>query len=148
MSRLYRGRQVLLGRVALGVLCIVLSAGCTEVEHRHEEQRSIPYLTSDSRHPIPLSPSAGKEHRAVMLQHLETIQVIVNALVEEDYELARGLTELHLGFFMHRLAKASQPSENFPPAYHDLAMAHQCGGGRVGEDHPHERPEADLAAVQ
>ena len=126
MSRLYRGRQILLGRVALGVLCIALSTGCSEAERRHDEQPSIPYLTSESRHPIPLSPSAGKEHRAVMLQHLETIQVIVNALVDEDYELARGLTELHLGFFMHRLAKASQPSENFPPAYHDLAMAHNA----------------------
>ncbi len=60
-----------------------------------------------------------------MLQHLETIQVIVNALVEEDYELAKGLTESHLGFFMHRQAMAQQP-ENFPPAYHDLAMAHHA----------------------
>lgn len=142
MSPLYRGGQILLGRVALGVLCAVLSAGCSEAERRHEEpQSSIPYLTSDSKHPIPLSPSAGKEHRTVMLQHLETIQVIVNALVEEDYELARGLTELHLGFFMHRsfilpaqpqarqdatLPEASQPPDNFPPAYHDLALAHQA----------------------
>ena len=126
MSRIYRRRQILLGRVALGILCIALSAGCSEAERRHDEQQSIPHLTSDSRHPIPLSPSAGKEHRAVMLQHLETIQVIVNALVDEDYELARGLTELHLGFFMHRLAKASQPSENFPPAYQELAAAHNA----------------------
>ena len=141
MSSLYRGRQILLGRVALGVLCVVWSAGCSEAERRHEErQSSIPYLTSDSRHSIPLSPSAEKEHRAVMLQHLETVQVIVNALIEEDYELARGLTELHLGFFMHRrfispaqpqarqdapLPEASQPPDNFPPAYHDLALAHQ-----------------------
>jgi hypothetical protein len=122
----YRESQTLRVRVALGILCIGLSTGCSEPERRQGEQPSIPYLTSDSRHPIPLSPSAGKEHRAVMLQHLETIQVIVNALVDEDYELARGLTELHLGFFMHRLAKASQPSENFPPAYDDLAMAHNA----------------------
>ncbi len=61
-----------------------------------------------------------------MLQHLETMQVIMNALIEEDYELARGLTESHLGFFMHRLAKASQPSENFPPAYQELAAAHNA----------------------
>jgi hypothetical protein len=40
----------------------------------------------------------------VMLQHLESIQVIVNALVEENYELAKGLTESHMGFFMHRQA--------------------------------------------
>ena len=126
MSRLYRGRQIILGRVALGILCVGLSAGCSEAERRHDEPQSIQYLTSESRHPIPLSPSAGKEHRAVMLQHLETIQVIVNALVDEDYELARGLTELHLGFFMHRLAKASQTSENFPPAYQELAAAHNA----------------------
>lgn len=102
----------------------MLSAGCTEVEHRQGEQRPNPYLTPDTRHPIPLSSPDAKEHRAVMLQHLETIQVIVNALVEEDYELAKGLTESHLGFFMHRQAMARQQPENFPPAYHDLAMAH------------------------
>ena len=121
---LYRGKQVLLGGAALGILCVMSSAGCTEVEHRQGEQRPNPYLTSDTRHAIPLSSSAGKEHRAVMLQHLETIQVIVNAMVEEDYELAKGLTESHLGFFMHRQAMASQQPESFPPAYHDLAMAH------------------------
>jgi hypothetical protein len=122
----YGGRQVFFGGVALGVLCIGLSAGCSEVEHRRDEQRSNPYLTSDTRHPIPLSPSAEKEHRAVMLQHLETLQSIVDALVEEDFELAKGLTESHLGFFMHRQAMASQQPENFPPAYHDLAMAHHA----------------------
>jgi len=126
MSPLYRRRQVFLCGAVLAVLCVVVTGGCTEVEHRHGEQQSNPYLTSDTRHPIPLSSPAGKEHRAVMLQHLETIQVIVNALVEEDYELAKGLTESHLGFFMHRQAMASQQPENFPPAYHDLAMAHHA----------------------
>ena len=126
MPPLYRGRQILLGRVTLGILCAVLSAGCTEVDRRHNEPQSIPYMTPDTRHPIPLSSSAEKEHRAVMLQHLETIQVIVNALVEEDYELAKGLTESHLGFFMHRQAMAQQQPDNFPPAYHDLAMAHHA----------------------
>ena len=122
----YKGKQVLLGRVVLGVVCTLLSVGCAKVYHRHGEQRSNPILTSDVRQPIPLSATAGTEHRAVMLQHLETIQVIMNALVDEDYELAKGLTETHLGFFMHRQAMASQQPENFPPAYHDLAMAHHA----------------------
>jgi hypothetical protein len=94
------------------------------VEHHGEDQWPNPYLTPDTRYPIPLSSSDAKEHRAVMLQHLETIQVIVNALVEEDYEMAKGLTESHLGFFMHRQAMAQQHPDQFPPAYHDLAMAH------------------------
>jgi hypothetical protein len=76
---------------------------------------------------------AGREHRGVMLQHLETIQVIVNALVEEDYELAKGLTESHLGFFMHRQAMALQQPENFPPAYHDLAMAHHAAAEELAQ---------------
>ncbi len=108
----------------LVAVCILAATGCTGTEHRHKDPRPDAYLASDTRQPIPLSPSAAKEHRAVMLQHLETIQVIVNALAEEDYELARGLTESHLGFFMHRQAMARQEPENFPPAYHDLAMAH------------------------
>jgi hypothetical protein len=94
------------------------------VDHQRDGEQLNPYLTSDTRYPIPLSSSDAKEHRAVMMQHLETIQVIVNALVEEDYELAKGLTESHLGFFMHRQTMAQQHPDQFPPAYHDLAMAH------------------------
>jgi hypothetical protein len=111
-------------------------AGCAKVEHRHDEQRSNPILTSDVRQPIPLSPAAGTEHRAVMLQHLESIQVIMNALVEEDYELAKGLTETHLGFFMHRQAMASQQPESFPPVYHDLAMAHHAAADELARSIP------------
>ena len=97
-----RGKLILLG----GLLCATVAAGCVNSGQAHKTTRPNPYLTPDTRHSIPLSSSAGKEHRAVMLQHLETIQVIVNALVEEDYELAQGLTEMHLGFFQHRQAMA------------------------------------------
>ena len=112
--------------VILGLLVMSGEAGCAERGHHHDSARPNPYVEADTRHPIPIPPSEGREHRAVMLQHLESIQVIVNALVEEDYELAKGLTETHLGFFMHRQAMASQQPENFPPAYHDLAMAHHA----------------------
>jgi hypothetical protein len=121
----------------------MLFMGCTEVEHRHGEEQANPYLTSDTRHSIPLSPSAGKEHRAVMLQHLETVQVIVNALVEEDYELAKGLTESHLGFFRHRQAMAQQQPESFPAAYHDLAMAHH----QAAEELAGVMPTRDLKQI-
>lgn len=121
-----RGRPAFHRAAVLWGVVAALLAGCAEAEPYRGEQHPNPYLTSDTRHPVPLSASAGKEHRAVMLQHLETIQAIVNALVEEDYELAKGLTESHLGFFMHRQAMARQQPENFPPAYHDLAMAHHA----------------------
>lgn len=79
----------------------------------------------------------------MMLQHLESIQVIVNALVEEDYELAKGLTESHLGFFMHRQVMAQQQPENFPPAYHDLAMAHHA----AAEEMARVIPTKDLKQI-
>ena len=89
----------------------VLSYQLVAARSKVATMSSRPFLISRPIPGIPfhLSPSAGKEHRAVMLQHLETIQVIMNALVEEDYELARGLTELHLGFFMYRLSFTAQP---------------------------------------
>ena len=139
----FNGKQVLLGGASLAISCVLFFAGCAKVEHRHDEQRSNPILTSDVRQPIPLSPAAGTEHRAVMLQHLETLQVIVNALVEEDYELAKGLTETHLGFFMHRQAMASQQPEHFPPAYHDLAMTHHA----AAEELAHIIPTKDLKQI-
>jgi hypothetical protein len=114
--------------VALGAICVVFSVGCSDVRSRQGEQSSDPYLTSDSRHPIP---------------HLETIQGIVSALVEEDYGLAKGLTETHLEFFMHRQAMASQQPENFPPAYHDLAMAHH----QAAEDLARIIPTKDLKQI-
>ena len=138
---LYREKQIFIGRMALGALCLVISTGCSKAYPFHGEQRPNPDLNSDARHPIPLSSPAGKEHRAVMLQHLESIQVIVNALVVEDYELAKGLTESHLGFFMHRhlispaqpqacqdapLPEAHQQLEQFSLSYVELAQAHQA----------------------
>jgi hypothetical protein len=83
-----------------------------------------PVMLPDVRTPVVLSGQTGREHRRVMTQHLETVQAIVAALAAEDFERAQALTETHLGFFMHRQAMASQEPERFPPAYHDLAMAH------------------------
>jgi hypothetical protein len=125
--------------VALLVLCAVLLAACPEVERRNVHQ-DVPV---DTRVAITLSPSAQKEHREVMLQHLESIQLIINALVEDNYELARGLTESHLGFFRHREVMARQQPENFPPAYHDLAMAHH----EAAEDLASIIPTKDLKQI-
>jgi len=116
----WRKTVVLLGG---GLLCAMGIASCANIRDSLHA-RPNPYITPDTRQAIPLSSAAAKEHRAVMLQHLETMQVIVAALVEEDYELAQGLTEAHLGFFRHRQALAYGEAENFPEAYHDLAMAH------------------------
>lgn len=114
--------------------CIFMS-GCAE-QKPVSPTGVTPVHLPDVRTPLPLEADARQEHRAVMLQHLETIQAIVAALAEEDYRLAQGLTETHLGFFMHRHAMARQQPENFPPAYHDLAMAHHAAAEKLADVMP------------
>lgn len=86
-----------IGSVVMLAAALVLTAACAE---RHSASGSgvTPVHLPDVRTVIPLSAEARQEHRAVMSQHLETIQAIVAALAEEDYKLAQGLTEAHLGF--------------------------------------------------
>ncbi len=118
------------------VLLFLLASGCAERKSAPDIGGTMPAHLPDVRTPILLEADARQEHRAVMLQHLETIQAIVAALAEEDYTLAQGLTETHLGFFMHRQAMARQQPENFPPAYHDLAMAHHAAAEKLADAMP------------
>ena len=107
--------------VPLVFFAALLASGCAEPKAASGINGVTPVHLPDVRTPVQLDADARQEHRAVMLQHLETVQAIVAALADEDYRLAQGLTETHLGFFMHRHAMARQQPENFPPAYHELA---------------------------
>jgi len=118
------------------LVVILLATGCAEQKSASSASGVRPVHLPDVRTPIPLGTEARQEHRAVMLQHLETIQAIVAALAEEDYRLAQGLTESHLGFFMHRHAMARQDPANFPPAYHDLALAHHAAAEKLADVMP------------
>lgn len=115
------------------LLAMFTSTGCAEQKPAPRTVGVTPVHLPDVRTLIALSTEARQEHRAVMLQHLETIQAIVAALAEEDYRLAQGLTEAHLGFFMHRHAMAKQEPADFPPAYHDLAMAHHEAAEKLAD---------------
>ncbi|MCC6968038.1 MAG: cytochrome c [Nitrospira sp.] len=131
-----RGYMVL----RVGVFClsalVSIATGCVEQKARSSADGVTPVHLPDVRTPIPLGADAQQEHRAVMLQHLETVQAIVAALADEDYRLAQGLTESHLGFFMHRYAMARQEPADFPPAYHDLAMAHHAAAEKLADVMP------------
>ncbi len=118
------------------LVVILLATGCAEQKSTSSESGVRPVHLPDVRAPLPLGTDARQEHRAVMLQHLETIQAIVAALADEDYRLAQGLTESHLGFFMHRYAMARQEPADFPPAYHDLAMAHHAAAEKLADVMP------------
>jgi len=101
--------------------CAVLStAGCNHDQLKPYELGSVP----DTRTPIHLPEEADRAHREIMMQHLETAQVLVGALADGDYELAKGVTEAHIGFFARRNAVAREKMESIPPAYQALALAH------------------------
>ena len=133
MSHDRRGAKTLW--IALG-LAAIMTAGCVDSGAGPRKDEPPVVHLPDVRTPVALGTDAHKEHRAVMLQHLETIQAIVAALAEEDYQLAKGLTESHLGFFMHRQAMSRQEPQNFPAAYHDLAMAHHEAAEQLAEAMP------------
>ena len=100
-----------------GLLLAVALFGCAET--------GGPLMINppDQRETIRLTPEAHTQARSVMLQHLESVQQVVDAVVREDFGSAQRLTEAHLGFAMHRQAMLQQKPEDFPPAYHDLALA-------------------------
>ncbi|MGV7229510.1 MAG: hypothetical protein ACQ9IQ_12710 [Nitrospirales bacterium] len=92
---------------------------------------------------LDLSPSAKQIHRAVMREHLEAIQEIVGALAKGDFSKAEDITRTQLGFAKHREAMRRQQPGAFPPAYHDLAMAHH----EAAEELAHVIPSQDLKQI-
>lgn len=101
----------------------VLWSGCAD---RQKLPEAPPLMgeVPDTRTPIRLPIEAGQAVREVMMQHLETVQVLVGALADEDYKLAKGVTEAHIGFFARRNAVAREKMESIPPEYRTLALAH------------------------
>jgi hypothetical protein len=111
--------------VGLAVALHLLAAGCA-----HEESASsTPADVPDTRTPIRLPAEADRAHRGVMMMHLETVQALMAALADEDFKLAEGVTEAHLGFFARRHVAA----RHAPPAYRDLAMAHYRAGQELAK---------------
>lgn len=105
--------------LTLALSGLILWAGCAD---RPQKPETIPLMgeVPDTRTPIQLPIAVDRAHRDVMMQHLETVQVLVGALADGDYELAKGVTEAHLGFFARRHTVV----RHAPPAYVEMAVAH------------------------
>ncbi|HEX9743498.1 MAG TPA: hypothetical protein VGA17_12000 [Nitrospiraceae bacterium] len=101
------------------------TAGCNHDKSKPYELGDVP----DTRIPIHLPAEADRAHREVMMMHLETVQVLMAALADEDFKLALGVTEAHLGFFARRHVAA----QHAPPAYRDLAAAHYRAGQELAK---------------
>lgn len=110
--------------LGLAVILHLAVAGCA-----HEESASYsPGDVPDTRTPVRLPVEADRAHRDVMMMHLETVQVLTGALADGDFELAKGVTEAHMGFFARRHVVIRQKMEAIPPEYRALAAAHVQAG--------------------
>ncbi|OGW65569.1 MAG: hypothetical protein A3H49_13145 [Nitrospirae bacterium RIFCSPLOWO2_02_FULL_62_14] len=105
----------------------VLWSGCAD-RQKLPEPPPLMGEVPDTRTPVHLPQEADRAHREVMMQHLETVQVLVGALADEDFTLAKGVMEAHVGFFARRHVITRQKMEAIPPAYQTLALAHVQAG--------------------
>lgn len=132
------------------VSLLIFSVSCSgNGEHLHHKEGGG-HQTGDMRQPyvdqrvsLDLSPEDKKVHEAVMQEHFETIYKIVAALALKEFDQAKKIAESQLGFAKHREAMKRQKPENFPPEYHDLAMAHH----RTAENLAHAMPSHNLELI-
>ncbi len=132
--------------VALILFFVSCSGNGTHIHHMdggeiQNGDRGQPSI--DQRVSLGLSPEEKHAHAAVMHEHFEAIYQIMAALAREEFDKAQELTESQLGFAKHREAMRRQKPENFPPEYHDLAMAHH----RAAEDLAHAISSHNLKLI-
>ncbi|HSE60352.1 MAG TPA: cytochrome c [Nitrospiraceae bacterium] len=109
---------------------------------RGETAESLPVIP-DARQAIRLSPGAQTEHQGAMVQHLQTMEGIVDALAAGDFLLAQMRAEAHPMFFERRMALVRQRMETYPPAFQEQAAAHQAAADELAR----VMPSRDLAQI-
>ncbi len=102
----------------------------------------------DPRHPVTMTETAVREHRDVMLTHLETLDQIVGALAEGNFQLAEMQTHAHAAFFARRMQLVGRPLSAYPPQFQELARVHQAAaetlaGSLSSRDHAKILPALD-----
>lgn len=129
------------------IVCLVVIMGCSvHSSHDHKSRSQFDVLSPGSSEDLVtlgLDLEAQEVLNAVMREHLEAVYQIVDALGKEDFLLAQELTENELGMAKHRVAMRRQMPRNFPPQYHDLAMAHH----HAAEDLSKEIPSKELPRI-
>ncbi len=110
------------------VFVSIMTAGCSHHEHQPEgrvtSNHDMSPSATDSRLSLGLDADAQQSLNAVMREHLEAVHQIVEALGKNNFQKAKDVTENELGMAKHRVAMRGQMPRDFPPQYHDLAMAH------------------------
>lgn len=102
---------------------------------RGESAQTLPVIP-DGRQAIRLSSASEIEHQGAMVQHLQTMEGIVEALAAGDFLMAQMRAEAHPSFFARRMALVRQRMETYPPGFQDLAAAHQAAADELARAIP------------
>jgi hypothetical protein len=133
--------------MSIGGLCLLFVASCAvaESDHRHQVNMAAgpPVMATGARQALDLKPAVEEAMKLTMREHLEALQVIVAALVREDYEKAAAVAHEDLGFPKHHQAMQRERGASFPPKYQELAMAHH----QVAEDLAGIIPSRDMKKI-
>jgi hypothetical protein len=113
-------------------LSVAHSIAATDHDGTHKAEPNPPNLPVTKRMALNLPPAAQEGLKLTMREHLEAIDAIVAALAQEDFAKAATLANEELGFPKHHVAMQREPGATFPPAYHDLAMAHHQAAEALG----------------
>ena len=128
------------------IFSVSCSGGGAHLHHKEgggQQTGDMGHPSVDQRVSLDISSEDKNAHAAVMQEHFEAIYQIVAALALEEFDKAQEISESQLGFAKHREAMQRQKPENFPPEYHDLAMAHH----RAAEDLAHAMPSHNLKLI-
>ncbi|MGB0909754.1 MAG: hypothetical protein ACPGYT_05285 [Nitrospirales bacterium] len=121
-------KRIVMWEMFFVVSSFFVMASCSHHAH-HSANSASPTqeMTSTGTEPLislNLDSDSQKALNAVMREHLEAVHQIVEALGKDDFQHAHEVTANQLGMAKHRDAMRRQMPRNFPPDYHDLAMAH------------------------
>jgi hypothetical protein len=115
------------------LLSVAHSSAATDHPATHKAEPDMPKTSLTKRMALSLPPAAQEGLKLTMREHLEAIDAIVAALAQEDFAGAATLANEELGFPKHHVAMQREQGATFPPAYHDLAMAHHSAAETLGE---------------
>jgi len=108
------------------------SIAATDHYSTHKTESDAPKTSSTKRTALNLPPASQEGLKLTMREHLEAIEAIVAALAREDFVKAATLANEELGFPKHHVAMQREQGATFPPAYHELAMAHHQAAEALG----------------
>lgn len=137
--------------LTISMFSVSCSGGATHLHHKGGESPQVGGIEQsyvDQRISLGLSTKAKKAHEAVMHEHFEAIYQILAALALEEFDKAQEITESRLGFAKHREAMQRQKPENFPPEYHDLAMAHHRAAENLAQAMPSHKLKLILTHLE